>query len=134
MIAAVTDYLLHKLPDSFKGWTREALEDYVMFHANQGTLKAAMQDGNLRAVLVGWRQMGAVPKEWSWQKSDPAGDHWYWHQFAADDAFLAMTVAAKFFSDNPESAMLPAIGYRNGKLKIYKKGSLPIFRSASKKT
>jgi hypothetical protein len=133
LIAAVTDYLLHKLPDSFKGWTREALEDYVMFHAEQGTLKAAMQDGNIRAVLIGWRQMGSVPKEWSWQKSDPAGDHWYWHQFAADDAFLAMTVAAKFFQDNPESAILPAIGYRNGKLKTYKRGSLPIYMGADKK-
>jgi hypothetical protein len=132
MIPLVTDYLLHKLPDSFKGWTREAVEDYVMFHAEQGTLKVALQDGQVVAVLVGWRQMGPEPKEWSWQKSDPNGDHWYWHQFAADCALFAMAVAAKFFHDRPESAILPAIGFRNGKLTTYPKGVMPIYRAASK--
>lgn len=103
-----------------------------MFHAEQGTLKVALQDGHVVAVLVGWRQMGPEPKEWTWQKSDPNGDHWYWHQFAADCALFAMAVAAKFFHDAPESAILPAIGYRNGKLTTYKKGSMPIYRAASK--
>ena len=133
MIPIITDYLLHKLPDSFAGWTREAVEDYVMFHAEQGTLKVALQDGHVVAVLVGWRQMGPEPKEWTWQKSDPNGDHWYWHQFAADCALFAMAVAAKFFHDRPESAILPAIGHRNGKLTTYKKGSMPIYRVANKK-
>jgi len=133
MIPLITDYLLHKLPDSFKGWTREAVEDYVMFHAEQGTLKVALQDGHVVAVLVGWRQMGPEPKEWTWQKSDPNGDHWYWHQFAADCALFAMAVAAKFFHDRPESAILPAIGHRNGKLTTYKKGSMPIYKVANKK-
>ena len=55
MIPQITDYLLRKLPDSFKGWTREALEDYVLFHAQQGTLKIATQDEQVVAVLVGWR-------------------------------------------------------------------------------
>jgi len=45
---------------------------------------------------------------------------------------FAMAVAAKFFHDRPESAILPAIGYRNGKLTTYKKGSMPIFKVASK--
>ena len=133
MIPLVTDYLLHKLPTSFKGWTREAVEDYVMFHAKQGTLKAAVEHGHVVAVLVGWRQMGSEPKEWSWQQSDPNGDHWDWHQFAADDAIMAMTVAAKFFQDRPESAILPAIGHRNGKLKTYKTGSMPLYEVAQKK-
>ena len=133
MIPIITDYLLHKLPDSFQGWTREAVEDYVMFHAEQGTLKVALQDGHVVAVLVGWRQMGPEPKEWTWQKSDPNGDHWYWHQFAADCALFAMAVAAKFFHDRPESAILPAIGHRNGKLTTYKKGSMPIYKVANKK-
>jgi hypothetical protein len=133
LIPLITDYLLHKLPDSFKGWTREAVEDYVMFHAEQGTLKVALQDGHVVAVLVGWRQMGPEPKEWTWQKSDPNGDHWYWHQFAADCALFAMAVAAKFFHDRPESAILPALGHRNGKLTTYKKGSMPIYKVANKK-
>ncbi len=133
MIPIITDYLLHKLPDSFTGWTREAVEDYVMFHAEQGTLKVATQDGHVVAVLVGWRQMGPEPKEWTWQKSDSNGDHWYWHQFAADCALFAMAVAAKFFHDRPESAILPAIGHRNGKLTTYKKGSMPIYKVANKK-
>lgn len=133
MIPLVTDYLLHKLSDSFAGWTREAVEDYVIFHAEQGTLKVATQDDHVVAVLVGWRQMGPEPKEWTWQKSDPNGDHWYWHQFAADCALFAMAVAAKFFHDRPESAILPAIGHRNGKLTTYKKGSMPIYKVANKK-
>jgi len=132
MIKPITDYLLRKLPDSFKGWTREAVEDYVLFHAQQGTLKIATQDEKVVAVLVGWRQMGPEPKAWEWQATDPNGDHWYWHQFAADCAVFAMAVAAKFFHDRPESAILPAIGYRNGKLTTYKKGSMPIFKVASK--
>lgn len=132
MIPLVTDYLLAKLPTSFKGWTREAVEDYVIFHAQQNTLKVAMQDGHVVAVLVGWRQMGPEPKEWTWQQSDPNGDHWYWHQFAADCALFAMAAAAKFFHDRPESAILPAIGYRNGKLTTYPKGVMPIYRAASK--
>lgn len=132
MIKQITDYLLAKVPDSFKGWTREAVEDYVLFHAEQGTLKIACQDDHVVAVLVGWRQMGPEPKAWSWQPNDPNGDHWYWHQFAADCAVFAMAVAAKFFHDRPESAILPAIGYRNGKLTIFKKGSMPIYRVASK--
>jgi hypothetical protein len=133
LIPIITDYLLHKLPDSFAGWTREAVEDYVMFHAEQGTLKVALQDEHVVAVLVGWRQMGPEPKEWTWQKSDPNGDHWYWHQFAADCALFAMAVAAKFFHDRAESAILPAIGHRNGKLTTYKKGSMPIYKVANKK-
>lgn len=133
MIKQITDYLLAKVPDSFNGWTREAVEDYVLFHAEQGTLKIACQDDHVVAVLVGWRQMGPEPKAWSWQPNDPNGDHWYWHQFAADCAVFAMAVAAKFFHDRPESAILPAIGYRNGKLTIFKKGSMPIYRVADKK-
>jgi len=133
LIPLVTDYLLHKLSDSFAGWTREAVEDYVIFHAQQGTLKVATQDDHVVAVLVGWRQMGPEPKEWTWQQSDPNGDHWYWHQFAADCALFAMAVAAKFFHDRPESAILPAIGHRNGKLTTYTKGSMPIYKVANKK-
>lgn len=132
MIAAITDYLLKKVPDSFQGWTREAIEDYVLFHAEQGTLKIATQQDHVVAVLVGWRQNGDQPVQWQWQKSDPNGSHWYWHQFAADSVIFAMAVAAKFFHDKPESAILPAIGYRNGKLTTYPKGSLPIYRVASK--
>ena len=133
MISQTTDYLLAKVPNGFADWTREAVEDYVMFHAKQNTLKVALQDGHVVAVLVGWRQMGPEPKEWTWQKSDPNGDHWYWHQFAADCALFAMAVAANYFHHRPESAILPAIGFRNGKLTTYKKGSMPIYRMADKK-
>ena len=132
MIAAITDYLLAKVPDSFKGWTREAVEDYVTFHAEQSTLKVACQDDHVVAVLVGWRQKGQEPQPWAWQASDPKGDYWYWHQFAADSAVFAMAVAAKYFHDRPEAAILPAIGFRNGKLTTYRKGSMPIYRVASK--
>lgn len=133
MIPQITDYLLAKVPDSFTGWTREALEDYVVFHADQNTLKVAYLEGKVVAVLVGWRQKGPEPKHWDWQPSDPAGDHWYWHQFAADKPAYAMAAAAKFFQDQPAAAILPGIGYRNGKLTIYPKGVLPIYKMASKR-
>lgn len=133
MIPAIADYLRRKVPDSFTGWTREALEDYVLFHAEQGTLKVAYLDGNVVAVLVGWRQKGSKPQHWDWQPSDPYGDYWYWHQFAADKPVYAMAAAAKYFQDRPEAAILPAIGYRNGKLTIYPKGVLPIYKMASKR-
>lgn len=132
MIKDIANYLLSKVPDSFNGWTREALEDYVLFHAEQGTMKVATQENRVVGVLIGWRQKGAEPKPWAWQASDPEGDHWYWHQFAADRPRIAMAVAATFFHSRPEAAILPAIGYRNGKLTTYKKGSLPIYRVASK--
>jgi hypothetical protein len=44
-----------------------------------------------------------------------------------------MAMAATFFRSRPEAAILPAIGYRNGKLTTYRKGSLPIYRVADKK-
>lgn len=132
MIKDIANYLLAKVPDSFAGWTREAVEDYVMFHAEQGTMKVATHENQVVGVLIGWRQKGAEPKPWAWQASDPEGDHWYWHQFAADSAVFAMAVAATFFHSRPEAAILPAIGYRNGKLTTYRKGSLPIYRVASK--
>lgn len=132
MIKDIANYLLAKVPDSFAGWTREALEDYVMFHAEQGTMKVATQENRVVGVLIGWRQKGAEPKPWAWQPSDPDGDYWYWHQFAADRPRIAMAMAATFFHSRPEAAILPAIGYRNGKLTTYRKGSLPIYRVADK--
>lgn len=133
MIKDIANYLLSKVPDSFNGWTREALEDYVLFHAEQGTMKVATHENRVVGVLIGWRQKGAEPKPWAWQPSDPEGDHWYWHQFASDRPRIAMAMAATFFHSRPEAAILPAIGYRNGKLTTYKKGSLPIYRVADKK-
>ena len=133
MIKDIANYLLAKVPDSFAGWTREALEDYVMFHAEQGTMKVATQENRVVGVLIGWRQKGAEPKPWAWQPSDPDGDYWYWHQFASDRPRIAMAMAATFFHSRPEAAILPAIGYRNGKLTTYRKGSLPIYRVADKK-
>ncbi len=132
MIKETANYLLSKVPDSFRGWTREALEDYVLFHAEQGTMKVATQENRVVGVLIGWRQKGAEPKPWAWQPSDPDGDYWYWHQFAADRPRIAMAMAATFFHSRPEAAILPAIGYRNGKLTTYRKGSLPIYRVADK--
>jgi hypothetical protein len=64
MIPQITDYLLRKLPDSFQGWTREAVEDYVMFHAEQGTLKIATQDD--RAVARAVTRVGELPATRRW--------------------------------------------------------------------
>jgi hypothetical protein len=44
-----------------------------------------------------------------------------------------MAIASKFFLDRPESAFLPAVGIRNGRLKVYRNGTLPIYRAAQRK-
>jgi len=133
MITEIAQYMLRTLPDSFKGWTLEAMEDYVMFHVEQDTIRIGLDNGVVVGVLVGWRQHGDEVKPWVWQPSDPTGDRWYWHQFAADHPTIAMVVASKFFLDRPESAFLPAVGIRNGRPTVYRKGTLPIYRAAQRR-
>jgi hypothetical protein len=133
MIAEIVAYLRMRLPDSFSGWTNEALEDYVLFHVEQDTIRIGLHDGCVCGVLVGWRQSGTDIRPWQWQPNDPSGDHWYWHQFAAESPIVAMAIAAKFFLDRPDSALLPAVGIRNGRHKVYLTGSLPIYQAAQRK-
>ena len=54
MVKEITDYLLQKLPNSFKGWTREALEDYVMWNIERNQLLAVTNNGEIQGVLIGW--------------------------------------------------------------------------------
>lgn len=133
MISRIASYMRHRLPDSFRGWTTEALEDYVAFHVEQNTIRVGLHDGSISGILVGWRQHGADIRPWAWQPSDPSGDHWYWHQYAAESPMFAMAIASKFFLDRPESAFLPAVGMRNGRPKLYPRGSLPIYQAAQRK-
>lgn len=130
MVQKITDYFKLKLPDQFVGWTREALEDYVIFHLNQNTLKVAVDEhDNVAGVVVGWRTKDKELKPWTWQKSDNSGMFWYWDQMAGDNPIAVMACCAAMFFQFPESAVLPAFGVRNGKLrdiqigiKLYKKG------------
>lgn len=130
MVQKVAKYLRAKLPDNFVGWTDEALEDYVLFHFQQETIMFALNDDDVvRAVGIGWKTKGKEIKPWTWQKQDEDGDHWYWDQLAGDTTTAVMSVCAAFFLKHPASALLPAYGIRNGKLrdivaglKLYRKG------------
>lgn len=129
MIREITAYLRAKLPDSFIGWTQEALEDYVMFHMEQGTLKCAVEGSTIKAVVIGWQVSSKELRPWSWQRQDAMGEFWYWDQLAGDDANSVMACCAAMFQHHPAAGMLPAFGVRNGKLrdidlgiKLYKIG------------
>lgn len=130
MIKLVAAYLRARLPEHFIGWTQEALEDYVMFHMEQGTLKCAISNGAITAVVIGWQTSTRELRPWTWQCQERTGGYWYWDQLAGDDAISVMACCAKMFAHNPAAALLPAYGVRHGKLrdidlglKLYRQGN-----------
>lgn len=133
MIKAISAYLRKKLPLSFVNWTDEALEDYVMFHMEQNTLKCVcnLMTMEISAVLVGWQQDSVEMVNFNWQKTDPNGRYWYWDQFAANSPNDAMVVAATFFLTHPQSAFMPSVGMRNGSMKLYK-NVMSVYKKAKK--
>lgn len=117
MTKQIATYLRSRLPDNFIGWTQEALEDYVMFHVEQGTLKCAITDNTVKAVVIGWQVSTRELSSWTWQRQDYTGGFWYWDQLAGDDAISVMACCAAMFQHHPAAALLPAFGVRNGKLR-----------------
>ena len=129
MVKEITDYLLQKLPNSFKGWTREALEDYVMWHIERNQLLAVTSNGEIQGVLIGWPTEEMQVESFRWQEPTKHGRFWYWDQLACNTPESCMVGFAEFFYRRPEAASLPSYGVRHGKirkfkhaLKIYQKG------------
>ena len=117
MTNKIATYLRSRLPDNFVGWTQEALEDYVMFHVEQGTLKCAVSGNEITAVVIGWQTSSRELRPWSWQCTDIMGGFWYWDQLAGDDTVSVMSCCAAMFQQHPAAGFLPAFGVRNGKLR-----------------
>jgi len=131
LISNVLAYFRAKLSDAFDKWSDEELEDFIEFHLKRGTLKVLTRSGQVVAVLCGWQQVGPDRIPFTWQETDPNGDHWYWHQFAANSPEDAMSVAASFVLERPQSALLPSVGFRNGKWRRYKFGILGLYKKGN---
>lgn len=130
MVKEITDYLLQKLPNSFKGWTREALEDYVMFHMEHDQLLVVCNSDGIQAVLIGWPTEEMQVEQFRWQEPTRHGRFWFWDQLVAKTPEACMVGFAEFFYRRPEAASLPSFGVRHGKirrfkpaLKLYQKGN-----------
>jgi len=129
MVKEITDYLQEKLTKSFNGWTREALEDYVVWNIERNQLLAVTNDGEIQAVLVGWPTEEMQVESFRWQEPTQHGRFWYWDQLAANSPEAFMVGIAEFLYRRPDSGSLPSYGVRHGKvrafqpvMKIYQKG------------
>lgn len=129
MVKEITDYLQQKLPENFKGWTREALEDYVVWHIERNQLLAVTNGGEVQGVLVGWPTEEMQVELFRWQEPTQHGRFWYWDQLAANTPETFMVGISEFLYRRPDAASLPSYGVRHGKvrsfrpvLKIYQKG------------
>lgn len=120
MVRDLTDYLLQKLPDNFVGWTREAVEDYVMFHVEHSQLVAVINSEGVQAVLIGWPTEEKQVEQFCWQEPTQHGRFWYWDQLAANTPEAFMLGISEFFHRRPESASLPSYGVRHGKVRTFR--------------
>ena len=123
-VHALANYLRAKLPILFGGYTDEALVDYVKWHLIHGTMSYSWDGWAITAVMVGWQQKGSEYKAFDFQHTDPAGDHWVWHAYAAEDPESAMRVAAWFAHRMPQCTVLPTLAMRNGKVRRYSPGKM----------
>jgi hypothetical protein len=120
MIQNLTSYVRQKLPDSFKGWTQEALEDYVMWQIERNQLVAAVDDqGSVRSIVIGWPTEEMQVESFRWQETTEHGRFWYWDQIAGDNPAALMSAFAEMFRRRPESASLPSYGVRHRKVRFF---------------
>lgn len=132
LVASITDYLELRGAKFFPGWTRESLEDYVIFHLEQKTLSFVFANTQVQALIIGWQQTEPRQFRWTWQPTNPEGGYWWWDQYFAEDPVWAMAAAAVLVTNHPAADKLPAASIRHGKLKLYRPGqALKIFRKAS---
>ena len=120
MVRELTDYLLEKVPSNFRGWTREALEDYVMFHVEHSQLVAVINNEGVQALLIGWPTEEKQVEQFRWQTPTQHGRFWFWDQIAANTHEAFMLGISEFFYRRPESASLPSFGVRHGKVRSFK--------------
>jgi hypothetical protein len=121
MIEKVAAYIRSKLPEQFRNWTEEALEDYIVFHAQQRTMVVCCDlAGNIIGVLVAWGQDedGHVP--FRWQAHKPDGEHWWWDQVAAESSVILMGMFAEYVERHPKSVTRPGLWMRHGRTKSFR--------------
>ena len=130
MINQISQYLLRKLPKSFRGWTDEAVEDYVLFHVEHQQLIAVESDQGIQAVIIGWPTEEMQLEQFRWKEPTKHGRYWFWDQIASETPEACMICFSQFFLRRPESIGLPSFGVRHGKIRefapallIYKKGN-----------
>jgi len=120
MLDKLTTYVRQKLPDSFKGWTQEALEDYLMFQMERNQLVAAVDEHEeVKAVVIGWPTEEMQVESFRWQEPTKHGRFWYWDQIAGDHPIALMSAFAQMFRRRPESSSLPSFGVRHGKVRHF---------------
>ena len=120
MLDKLTTYVRQKLPDSFRGWTQEALEDYLMFQMERNQLVAAVDaQGSVRAIVIGWPTEEMQVESFRWQETTEHGRFWYWDQIAGDNPIALMSAFAEMFRRRPESASLPSYGVRHRKVRFF---------------
>lgn len=120
MLDKLTAYVRHKLPENFKGWTQEALEDYLMWQMERNQLVAAVDDqGSVRAIVIGWPTEEMQVESFRWQETTEHGRFWYWDQIAGDNPVALMAAFAEMFRRRPDSANLPSYGVRHRKVRFF---------------
>lgn len=120
MLQKLVQYLLQKLPNSFKGWTREALEDYVIWQIERNQLVAAVDvQGSVKAIVIGWPTEEMQVESFRWQETTEHGRFWYWDQIAGDNPVALMAAFGEMFRRRPESATLPSYGVRHRKVRFF---------------
>jgi hypothetical protein len=122
IVGKVRRYVLKMRPESFNGWTREALEDYLISHFQQGTIEVVMMDDEVVGLIIAWKQKGFDHIPWNWQKHNKKGDVYWYDQFMGDCPQTAMLAAVYFCESHRDCVSLPGAGFRNGKLKRYSPG------------
>lgn len=132
MLQKLVQYLLQKLPNSFKGWTREAMEDYVMWQIERNQLVAAVDDhGNVKAIVIGWPTEEMQVEAFQWQEPTQHGRYWFWDQIAGDTPTAIMAAFAEMFTRRSDAATLPAFGVRHGKIRRFRQ-ALDIYKMGEK--
>jgi hypothetical protein len=120
MLNNLTSYIRKKLPGNFKGWTQEALEDYLMWQIERNQLVAAVDaQGSVRAIVIGWPTEEMQVESFRWQETTEHGRFWYWDQIAGDNPIALMSAFAEMFRRRPESASLPSYGVRHRKVRFF---------------
>lgn len=115
-------YMLRKSPKSFVGWTREALEDYLIFHFQQSTIEVAMINDEVVGLMIAWKQMGFDHVPWRWQRENKRGNVYWYDQFMADSPDIGLALLVYFCEAHKDCIKKPGAGFRNGKLRRYNPG------------
>jgi hypothetical protein len=117
-------YLRAKAAHGFRGFTDEALLDYILFHIQNGSLIHLTDGQRVTGVMIGWQQRSPVPVPFLWQAPEPDGGTWYWDVLAAEVPSVAVMLARFFAWRVPICNLLPAVARRNGRTRFYRPGQI----------